>query len=168
MLGYRDVLATDGYRMRRAAIDRFSSWGGSDESYSQLDEELSTAFNTTNIQRHLVKLRRMEADERHLFLILGVYDLPFTLFGSLASGEGLPTGAPALPEGLTHLWLAPEYCWRVLIGAAAVSTSTVLCALRRRGLLLPSAFHTDRRSWSRLRKRGTYPSVSGRVFGSLS
>jgi hypothetical protein len=124
MLGYRDVLATDGYRMRRAAIDRFSSWGGSDESYSQLDEELSTAFNTTNIQRHMVKLRRMEADERHLFLILGVYDLPFTLFGSLASGEGLPTGAPALPEGLTHLWLAPEYCWRVLIGAAAGWTET--------------------------------------------
>ena len=34
-----------------------------------------------------------------------------------------------------------------------VSTSTVERALRRRGLLLPSGFRGDRRSWSRLRKR---------------
>jgi putative transposase len=34
-----------------------------------------------------------------------------------------------------------------------VSTSTVLRALRRSGLLLPSGFRADRRSWSRLRKR---------------
>lgn len=87
MQGYPDVLAADGHRTRRATIDRFSTWGGSEENYSQLDEALSTAFNTTNIQRHLVKLRRTEADERHLFLILGVYDLPFSLFGALASGE---------------------------------------------------------------------------------
>jgi hypothetical protein len=118
MQGYPNVLARDGHRRRRATIDRLSTWGGS-ENFSQLDEALSTAFNTTNIQRHLDKLRRTKADERHLFLVLGVYDLPFSLFGALASGERLPTGAPALPEGLTHLWLAPEYCWRVLIGTAA-------------------------------------------------
>ena len=34
-----------------------------------------------------------------------------------------------------------------------VSTSTVERALRRRGLLIPSGFRADRRSWSRLRKR---------------
>ncbi|MER5226405.1 integrase core domain-containing protein [Streptomyces flaveus] len=34
-----------------------------------------------------------------------------------------------------------------------VSTSTVERALRRRGLLLPSGFRADRRSWARLRKR---------------
>ena len=118
MQGYPNVLATDGHRTRPATIDRFSTWGGSDEIFSQLAEALSTAFNTTNIQRHLDKLRRTKADERHLFLVLGVYDLPFSLFGALGSGERLPTGAPALPEGLTHLWLAPEYCWRVLIGTA--------------------------------------------------
>jgi hypothetical protein len=42
----------DGHRTRRATIDRFSTWGGSEETYSQLDEVLSTAFNTTNIKRH--------------------------------------------------------------------------------------------------------------------
>jgi putative transposase len=34
-----------------------------------------------------------------------------------------------------------------------VSTSTVGRALRRRGLLLPTGFRADRRSWARLRKR---------------
>ena len=81
MQGYPNVLATDGHRTRPATIDRFSTWGGSDEIFSQLAEALSTAFNTTNIQRHLDKLRRTKADERHLFLVLGVYDLPFSLFG---------------------------------------------------------------------------------------
>jgi hypothetical protein len=35
-----------------------------------------------------------------------------------------------------------------------VSTSTVQRALRRRGLLLPTGFRADRRSWARLGKRG--------------
>jgi transposase InsO family protein len=34
-----------------------------------------------------------------------------------------------------------------------VATSTVQGALRRRGLLLPTGFRADRRSWARLRKR---------------
>lgn len=34
-----------------------------------------------------------------------------------------------------------------------VSTCTVERALRRRGLLLPTGFRADRRSWARLRKR---------------
>jgi hypothetical protein len=67
----------------------------------------------------VAKLRRPQADERHLFLIVGVYDLAFPLFDALGSGERLPDGAPALPEDLTHLWLACEYCHRVLIGTSA-------------------------------------------------
>jgi hypothetical protein len=34
-----------------------------------------------------------------------------------------------------------------------VSTSAVQRALRRRGLLLPTGFRADHRSWARLRKR---------------
>ena len=44
-----------------------------------------------------------------------------------------------------------------------VSTSTVERALRRRGLLLPSGFRADRRSWSRLRKR-VFPRERNRVW----
>jgi hypothetical protein len=89
-------------------INQRSTWGGSDETFSQLDEALSTAFSTTLIQRHLVKLRRTQADECHLFLVVGLYDLDFSLFDALGSGDRLPAGAPALPDGLTHLWLAPR------------------------------------------------------------
>jgi hypothetical protein len=48
----------------------------------------------------------------------GGYDLPFCLFGALGFGDRLPAGVPGLPDGLTHLWLAPEYCRRVLIGTS--------------------------------------------------
>jgi hypothetical protein len=34
MRGYPDVLAADGHRTRRATIDRFSTWSGSEETYS--------------------------------------------------------------------------------------------------------------------------------------
>lgn len=47
-----------------------------------------------------------------------------------------------------------------------MSTSTVERALRRLGLLLPSGFRADRRSWSRLRKRvfGDPPTKRNRVW----
>jgi hypothetical protein len=119
MQGHPTVAATDGHRVRRTMINQRSTWGGSDETFSQLDEALSTAFDTTLIQRHLAKLRRTQADERHLFLVVGLYDLDFSLFDALGSSDRLPAGAPALPDGLTHLWLAPVYCHRVLIGTSA-------------------------------------------------
>jgi hypothetical protein len=77
-----------------------------------------------HIQSHVAKLKRTPADERHLFLVVGVYDWSFSLFDALGSGERLPGGAPALPEGLTHLWLAAEYCWRVLIGTSEAWAET--------------------------------------------
>jgi hypothetical protein len=104
---------------RRAMVTQPSTWGGSDETFSQLDEALSTAFNADKIQRHMAKLARTEADERHLFLIVAVSDLPFSLFGALGFENNLPAAAPALPDGLTHVWLAPVYGYRVLIGTPA-------------------------------------------------
>jgi hypothetical protein len=119
MHSHPNVPATNDHRPRRATINQRSTWGGSDETFSLLDEELSAAFEITHIQDHVAKLRRTQADERHLFLVVGVYDWHFSLFDAVSSGARLPAGAPALPEGLTHLWLAPEYCWRVLIGTSA-------------------------------------------------
>jgi hypothetical protein len=119
MQGYPSVPANDAHGPRRATIDRLSTWGGSEEIFSQLDEALSTAFEAKLIQRHLAKLMRTGADERHLFLVVGVRDLPFSLFSALGFEKDLPAGAPALPDGLTHLWLAPEYGHRVLFGTPA-------------------------------------------------
>jgi len=119
MEGYPNVPATDGHRIRPAMVTQPSVWGGEDETFSLLDEALSTAFDITHIQDHVAKLRRTQADERHLFLIVDMYDLPYSLFGALGFSDRLPAGAPALPAGLTHLWLAPVYGHRVLIGTSA-------------------------------------------------
>jgi hypothetical protein len=69
MRGYPNVPATEEHRTRRATSTQRSTWGGSGETFSQLDGALSTAFDTNLIQRHLAKLRRTQADERHLFLV---------------------------------------------------------------------------------------------------
>jgi hypothetical protein len=69
MRGYPNVPATDEHRMRRAMITQPGAGGFPDETFSQLDGALSTAFDTNLIQRHLAKLRRTQADERHLFLV---------------------------------------------------------------------------------------------------
>jgi hypothetical protein len=116
MQGYPNVLATDGDRPRGAMITQPSTWGGSDETFTLLDEALSAAFDMDHIQDHVAKLERTPADERHLFLVVDVYDWPFSLFDAVGSGDSLPAGVRAVPNGLTHLWLAPVYCRRVLIG----------------------------------------------------
>jgi len=90
MHGHPNVPATDEDRVRRPMITQRSTWGGLDETFSLLDEALRTAFDTDLIQRHLAKLRRTEADERHLFLVVDVYDLHFSLFDALGSGDRLP------------------------------------------------------------------------------
>ncbi|MET8679451.1 hypothetical protein ABZW18_18210 [Streptomyces sp. NPDC004647] len=55
---------------------------------------------------NLAKLRRSEADERHLFVLLpGFTTAPFVAFDPLMRPDGpLPTVAPVLPDEITHLW----------------------------------------------------------------
>ena len=119
MWGHPNRLATDDHRVPKSIVTQPSAAVCPDEPFNELDDALSAAFEITNIQRHLTKLRRTQADERHLFLVVDMYDLPFTLFDALVFGDRLPAGAPALPDDLTHLWLAPESCRRVLIGTSA-------------------------------------------------
>jgi hypothetical protein len=116
MRGHLSRLATDERRVPASIITQPGVGVFPYETFNGLDEALSAAFHTTNIQRHLAKLTRTQADERHLFLVVDVYDLPFSLYDALVFGERLPAGVPALPDDLTHLWLAPQACRRVLIG----------------------------------------------------
>ena len=116
MRGHLNRLGKDENRVPASIITQPSAAVFPDETFNGLDEALSAAFDTTNIQRHVAKLGRTQADERHLFLVVGVYDLPFSLYDALLFGQRLPAGVPALPEDLTHLWLAPQHCRRVLIG----------------------------------------------------
>jgi hypothetical protein len=119
MRGHPNRFTTDQHRVPPSLITQPAVGGFPDGAFNGLDDALSAAFDTTNIQRHLTKLRRTQAGERHLFLIVGVYDLPYTLYDALVFGDRLPAGAPPKPDDLTHLWLAPVSCRRVLIGTSA-------------------------------------------------
>jgi len=57
--------------------------------------------------RHLEKLARAEAYERHLFVPLHRSALPFAVADGLWTGTALPPEPPPLPAEVTHLWLAP-------------------------------------------------------------
>lgn len=64
------------------------------------------------------KLNRTPADERHLFVIVHMTDLPDGVMMGVSFGDALPPEDPPLPTGVTHLWLAPEFSQRVLLGTA--------------------------------------------------
>jgi hypothetical protein len=72
-----------------------------------------------HMPRHLEKLNATAAEERHLFTIADIRDLPFKVFYPLAFGDDLPPLPPPLPRGVTHLWLAPTFSFR---GAAGQRT----------------------------------------------
>ncbi|WP_129665016.1 hypothetical protein [Phytoactinopolyspora endophytica] len=76
MWGCPTVPAIDGDHIRRAMITQPGLGGFTDETFSQLDGELTAAFETPLLRRHVAKLKRTRADERYLFVVVGVYDLP--------------------------------------------------------------------------------------------
>jgi hypothetical protein len=56
-------------------------------------------------------------DERHLFVGVAEGGLPQPLYERLSAPlGGLPTDAPVVPEGLTHLWLSTEWRDSPLLG----------------------------------------------------
>lgn len=65
--------------------------------------------------RHLEKLARAEADERHLFIPVHLSAFPFSVADALIASASLPSDPPPLPEKITHLWLAPPFSRRVLL-----------------------------------------------------
>jgi hypothetical protein len=86
-----------------------------DESLSGLNGALETAFSAGHLQRHVRKLRRTPADEHHLFLIIHETDLRFDVTSGLM-GTQVPQGPAWRPQGISHLWLAPAFSQRVLLG----------------------------------------------------
>lgn len=60
---------------------------------------------------NLKKLRRSTCQERHLFIVFpGFADAPFSVSSILMRADSpLPTRAPELPDGLTHIWAASTW-----------------------------------------------------------
>lgn len=57
----------------------------------------------------VAKLQRADADERHLFIWSGTHSTGQVELRALGLDvSGLPQRAPRLPEGITHVWVAPQ------------------------------------------------------------
>jgi hypothetical protein len=120
MTGHPDVPIRDGDMEHHAMVVPAGAGGGSDLSLAGLDTALSTALATTHLRDRVQKLRSTEVDvaERHLFIPLHRTALPFPIAYGLIVGAALPSAPPPLPWELTHLWLAPQFGKRVLLGTA--------------------------------------------------
>jgi hypothetical protein len=117
MQGHPNVSAVAGQGVLRATITLPSLGGFVDETLAGLEAALSTALAAEHIRRRVAKLSRTQADERHLFVFVGMRDLPFNVADALAFGDAIPPGPLPLMSGITHLWLAPHPSNRVLLAA---------------------------------------------------
>jgi hypothetical protein len=116
--GHPDIPAVEGDKIRRAMITSGGGGGAVDDSLVGLNTALRGAFTADNLVRHVAKLRRTAADERHLFLILHESDLQPGVAMALMFGTEVPMGPAWRPDGVSHLWLAPVFSNRVLLGSA--------------------------------------------------
>lgn len=115
MWGHPDVPAVEGARVRHVMVTSTGRGGGVDTSLQGLHAALGELFDQPVVAKHLRKLAKAEADERHLCLILHRSALPFAVADGLWTGATLPPDAPPLPDQVTHLWLLPELGGRVLL-----------------------------------------------------
>jgi hypothetical protein len=116
--GYPDVPAVDGNRVRKALVTPAGDGGMVDDSLSGLNDALADAFSAAHLPNHVAKLVSTSADEKHLFLIVHQTALRFEVASALMFGTTVPEGPAWLPTGISHLWLAPEFSNRVLVGTS--------------------------------------------------
>lgn len=115
MWGHPTVPAIHGDKVRDTMVVPAGRGGGVDHSLAGLRQALIEAFAEPPMPRHLEKVARAEADERHLFVRVHRSALPFAVADGLWTGAGLPAEPPPLPASVTHLWLAPALGRRLLL-----------------------------------------------------
>jgi hypothetical protein len=115
MCGHPGIPAVDGDNVRDTMVMPAGRGGGVDHSLVGLKQALIEVFAEPPMPRHIEKLSRAEASERHLFVAVHRSALPFAVADALWAGAGIPPEAPLLPAALTHLWLAPALGRRVLL-----------------------------------------------------
>lgn len=92
--------------------------GTVDLSLRGLHSELAAAYQTDVFERHLAKLGRDSADEKHLFIPVHYTAFSFAVADGLMRGTLLPSDDPPADSRLTHLWLASHF-GRILLWDAA-------------------------------------------------
>ena len=114
MTGFPNVPVRNLKRPMTEVVPRVGA-GFVDDSLAGFAAGLARAFDTPHIQRHLGKLARTGADERHLFVSLPDTALPASVSSELLFKENVPPDPPVVPDYVTHLWLAPADSPRVLL-----------------------------------------------------
>lgn len=147
MFGSPSVPARDGVRRRPVYVLRAGDGGAVGEALTGLDQAVAELLGAPSVARRAMKVGKVDADERHLFVAVDGTGLHFPVAAALVDQpERLPpTSTLTLPDRLTHLWLAPRYL-NVLLGWTAAdgggrtrSTTTRRSATcRGRGARRPS------------------------------
>jgi hypothetical protein len=97
-------------RLARVWVHAASTWAFPDEQLVGLQAAIEELLEVDVIARHVEKLLAHDADEHHLFVIIGLGGLPAAQYFPLtADVQVLPPTVPSLPAGLSHLWLKTEY-----------------------------------------------------------
>jgi len=117
--GHPDTPAKAGAQIRRALVAPAATGGLVDDSLNGLNNALVCAFSAGHLPGHIAKLVRTPADEKHLFMIVHHTDLSFEVASALMFGATVPSGPAWLPAGISHLWLAPVFSNRVLVGTTS-------------------------------------------------
>jgi hypothetical protein len=117
--GYPDIPAVDGNRVRKAMVTPGGDGSIADDSLSSLWDALADTFSSEHLRRRVAKLVRTSADEKHLFAFVHHTDLGFEGAYALMFGTTVPSGPAWLPDGISHLSLAPQFWNRVLVGTAS-------------------------------------------------
>lgn len=115
MWGHPDVPAIDRERVRNTMVVPGGRGGAVDVELIGLQDALQDAFQERQFARHLEKVGRADADERHLFVPVHWTALPYPVADGLWTGSVTPPDPPPLPVSVTHLWLAPALGRRVLL-----------------------------------------------------
>jgi len=108
--GHPEVPARDGTHERGVMITPSGSGGGVDTELDSLNAEVERLLAVPVISRHVDKVGRVEADERHLWVSLGPGSVADGLYMALmVEPTSMPPAGPEAPKPLTHLWITTGY-----------------------------------------------------------
>lgn len=118
LVGHPSVPKMDGDRERPLYLTPSGAGGVVDEDLHGFVEAMNDVLADPNVVRHAEKVVRHGAPEAHLFVAIVLDDDRFGVEHALMTRDVTPPAAPALPDGLTHLWLAVLWTpWVFLVTA---------------------------------------------------
>jgi hypothetical protein len=120
LFGHPSVPKMDGERERPLYVMPAGGGGIVDETLQGFADAMNGVLAHPNVVRHAEKVVRHGADEAHLFIAITPDDEGdrFGVWYALMWRDVMPPAAPALPCGVTHLWLAVLWTpWVFLVTA---------------------------------------------------